>query len=167
MTQVSIIGIDPGLVHTGVVMTTFDEISRSISKASHTIEGKKHPLQVRQLLEGYGFLSPREQTHIFIETYRERGNVYATDDRMRKLVQRFAETLPTAVLVDNTGSRHIVKPALLKLLGLDEFPTTHHQDLQAAARILVYGALKTLELNALLSQVVQDHLDGNTWTVLD
>ena len=165
MTHVSIIGIDPGLVHTGVVVASFDEEMRQILIEYAVIEGDNHPKTTAETLEAVGY---RENlnTYAFIETYRERGTAYSTNPQMRKLVQDFADQFPKAVLVDNTGSKQVVKPHLLRLLGLEKFPATHHQDLQAAARILVYGALKDSLLNQLLSQVVRDHLDGQTWTVI-
>lgn len=165
MTHVSIIGIDPGLVHTGVVVASFNEEMRQILIEYAVIEGDNHPKTTAETLEVMGYRESLN-TYTFIENYRERGTAYATNPQMRKLIQRFEEQFPQAKLVDNTGSKHVVKPHLLRLLGLDKFPTTHHQDLQAAARILVFGALKRPALNQLLSQVVRDHLDGQTWTVI-
>ena len=165
MTQMTLIGIDPGIVHTGVVVASFDGEAQQILVEHIVIEGKGHPAATRAALESMGY-HQNPNTYLFIENYRERGTAYATNPQMRKLVQDFAEQFPQAKLVDNTGSKHVVKPHLLRLLGLDKFPTTHHQDLQAAARILVFGALKSSELNQLLSQVVRDHLDGQTWTVI-
>ena len=165
MTQITLIGIDPGIVHTGIVVASFDDVAQQILVEHVVIEGKNHPAAARAALESMGYYR-NPNTYSFIETYRERGTAYATNPQMRKLVQDFEEQFPQAKLVDNTGSKHVVKPHLLQLLGLDKFPTTHHQDLQAAARILVYGALKDALLNQLLSQVVRDHLDGQTWTVI-
>lgn len=165
MTHTTIIGIDPGIVHTGVVVASFDDEAQQILVEHIVIEGKGHPAATRAALESMGY-HQNPNTYLFIENYRERGTAYATNPQMRKLVQRFGEQFPQAQLVDNTGSKHVVKPHLLRLLGLDKFPTTHHQDLQAAARILVFGALKHPSLNQLLSQVVRDHLDGQTWTVI-
>lgn len=165
MTQITLIGIDPGIVHTGVVVASFDDVAQQILVEHVVIEGKGHPTAARAALESMGY-SRNLNTYKFIETYRERGTAYSTNPQMRKLVQDFADQFPKAVLVDNTGSKQVVKPHLLRLLGLEKFPATHHQDLQAAARILVYGALKDSLLNQLLSLVVRDHLDGQTWTVI-
>ena len=166
MTHTTIIGIDPGIVHTGIVALTFAVEARRLLVEHVVIEGEHHAQQARDELDQLGFRAGDKLTPTFIETYRERGTAYATNPQMRKLVQDFADMFPEAVLVDNTGSKHVVKPHLLRLLGLDKFPTTHHQDLQAAVRILVFGALKHPSLNQLLSQVVRDHLDGQTWTVI-
>ena len=165
MTHTTIIGIDPGIVHTGVVVLDLDPAARQMLEEHLVIEGDHHAKTAEEALEALGYRQD-QNVHTFIENYRERGTAYATNPQMRKLVQRFEEQFPQAKLVDNTGSKHVVKPHLLRLLGLDKFPTTHHQDLQAAARILVFGALKRPALNQLLSQVVRDHLDGQTWTVI-
>ena len=165
MTHTTIIGIDPGIVHTGVVILDLDPVARQMLEEHLIIDGDHHAKTAEEALEALGY---RENlnTYTFIETYRERGTAYSTNPQMRKLVQDFADQFQKAVLVDNTGSKQVVKPHLLRLLGLEKFPATHHQDLQAAARILVYGALKDSLLNQLLSQVVRDHLDGQTWTVI-
>ena len=165
MTQITLIGIDPGIVHTGIVVASFDDVAQQILVEHVVIEGKGHPAAARAALESLGY-HQNHNTYIFIENYRERGTAYATNPQMRRLVQDFASEFLRAELVDNTGSKHVVKPHLLRLLGLDKFPTTHHQDLEAAARILVFGALKSPDLNQLLSQVVRDHLDGHTWHVM-
>lgn len=159
----TVVGIDPGLVHTGVVVLDVDTVARRLTVQHAYFEGDSktvtgHADQVKQWLR-------TRVDHMFIESYRPRGNTYGTDEPMRRLLAEFRTTFPKATVLDNTGVKKVVRPPLLKVLGLHKFPTTHHQDLQAAARILVYGMLKDDELNALLTQVVSDHVDGRPWPV--
>lgn len=157
----TIVGIDPGLVHTGVVVLELLPNLGRIIVDHFTIAGDKHADQVVTELK-----ARRVNTkHIFIESYRERGTSYRTNPKMRELLADFRKRFPKASIIDNTGVKKIVGSELLKVLGLTDFPTTHHQDLQAAARILVYGMLKDDELNAMLTQVVTDFVDGRPWTI--
>lgn len=159
----TVVGIDPGLVHTGVVVLDVDTVARQLTvqyeyfaSDPKTLIG--HADQVKRWLR-------TRVDHIFIESYRPRGNSYATDPKMRELLADFRQRFPKAKVLDNTGVKKVVRRPLLEVLGLYKFPTTHHQDLQAAARILVYGMLKDDELNAMLTQVVSDHVDGRPWTI--
>lgn len=159
----TVVGIDPGLVHTGVVVLDVDTVARQLTVHYEffaddptTLIG--HADQVKKWLR-------TRVDHIFIESYRPRGNTFDTDPKMRELLSDFRQRFPQAKVLDNTGVKKVVRRPLLEVLGLHKFPATHHQDLQAAARILVYGMLKDDELNALLTQVVSDHVDGRPWPI--
>ena len=159
--MIRILGVDPGLVHTGTVLLEVEEAGRRLHVSSHVIEGDDS--HAEQLAAHLRDLPPLD--HIFVEAYRERGNSYGTDSPMRELLFQITAVVPRARLLDNTGVRKVVRPALLKKLGLDSFPTTHHQDLQAAARILVYGMLKKNDLNTILARLLAEDLDGDPWQV--
>jgi hypothetical protein len=54
----------------------------------------------------------------------------------------------------------------MELLGVWKFHTvTNHQDLRSAARIALYGMVKSETLNKVLYSVVDDHLVGRAWRV--
>jgi len=157
-----LVGVDPGLVHTGVVILRLDPKHHQLKVEHFVIEGDEHAFQVKALLKALGYKPHR----MWIESYRERGNTFGTDSKMRQLLTEFRAEFHEADILDNTGVKKVAKPQLLAVLGLHSFPTTHHQDLQSAARIMVYGALKDEELNRLLTQVLSDHLDGKPWEVV-
>lgn len=167
-------GIDPGLVDTGLVGLRFNTEARQIGVRHTIINGAGrtsfdiYTAVWSRMLESPASTSGTNgiQHSVFVEKYRERGTSYTEHAAMRELTSKLGTDLRDAKLVDNTGSKQVVKPALLELLGIRTFPTTHHQDLQAAARILVYGMLKATVLNGLLTDVVLDHLAGNSWEVL-
>ena len=81
---------------------------------------------------------------------------------MRAFEQELKRALPTAKLVDNTGAKKIVTRELMELLDVWKFPTTNHQDLQAAARIALFGALKDTGLNRALYNLTIKLLERST-----
>lgn len=156
MTSIAIIGIDPGIVDTGAVALHLTSNSVKWSTSFMRLPGED-PAAVR------GFVSNHQadQTHVFVERYRERGNVFNTHDKMRKLERDIKAAVPEAKLIDNTGVKQVVKIALLELFGLYKFPTvTHHQDLRSAAYIAFYGALKDDALNRILTEITINELEG-------
>ena len=156
-----LIGVDPGLVHTGLVILQIDTNQRRLLEKHWVIEGEDHSGQVQSLLSSMHYHEP----YLFVEKFRERGTGYRTNDAMRELLQEFKMRLTNPLIIDNTGSKQVVRQPLLQVLGLTDFPATHHQDLEAAARILVYGALKQPELNSIIAQIVIDYQDGKPWNI--
>lgn len=159
---ISIVGVDPGLVHTGCVKLDFDVRQRIIERQFVVIDG----LEIRELA-GWVRLNDTHVDHVFVEKYRPRHN-FSQDPEMLKAEGEIKRLLPKAELVSNTGIMKAVPLPLLQLLGLRDFPVgTHHQDLRSAARILVKGMMKKPGLNKLLASVVTDALDGNGWEMRD
>lgn len=153
--SITVAGIDPGLVHTGVVSMTFDRQAKSVHVQSHVIDGPDVHA-VRAVLDPGAV--------IFIEGYRPRSN-FSTDQRMVSAVTDFRRSLNGTVL-QNMGVKKIVKSPLMELLHVWKFDqVTHHQDLRSAARIALLGMLKDDHLNQLLTTVVADHLSGEDWHV--
>lgn len=158
--RLTVAGIDPGLVHTGIVVLDIYPSIKTIDRSTYVIEGEmSHALLVKEAL------APENPDHTFVESYRERATGYSTNTQMRKLMADLRKALPKAKVLDNTGVKKVVRRPLMELFGCTTFPTTHHQDLQSAARILLYGMLKDEELNGLATSVVRDHLAGQTWKV--
>lgn len=139
----TLIGIDPGLVHTGVVIMQFRP-DGDLHVAGHVFDGDKS-MDVVPLVSRY------KTAYIYIEAYRPRGNVYKQDERMKKLVNDLNSAIRRGKVLDNTGSKNVVSKELMEVFGVWYFAQkTHHQDLRSAARIAIYGALKDLELNQVL-----------------
>lgn len=157
------VGIDPGLVHTGCVVLTLLPDKRLIHVHSHVVVGPREQ-QVKDYLDPF-FNDNLPMDLVTIEGYRRRSN-FGTDPEMTAAIQRFKQALPKAQVLDNMGVKKVVTQELMELLGVWKFQQkTHHQDLRSAARIGIFGALKDERLNAVLSEVVADHLAGNSWRV--
>lgn len=163
-----IVGVDPGLVHTGAVLIRPLAHVRAIEIMHEAIAGPdaqaledwlaRTSLHQRPWTPGRGPM-------MFIEGYRQRSN-YGTNDKMIEAVMNFKKKFPFSRVMQNTGVKQVVRRPLMELLGVWSFSTpTHHQDLRSAARIGVYGALKSEVLNDLLFNIVNDHLAGRTWDV--
>jgi hypothetical protein len=172
MNPTLVVGIDPGLVHTGVVQLLFVPKVRKIKVSTEAVlsppqgsTGATAAELVRAwvLAQADGFATlPR---HIYIEGYRPR-SAFNSDARMTALVQEIRRLLPSSTVLMNTGVKKVVKRPLMEVLGVWKFSTvTHHQDLRSAARIALLGMLKQETMNRLLTDIVLDHLDGRPWDV--
>lgn len=157
------IGIDPGLVHTGVVSMEFSPGSKLITVRSEVFDGPDAEA-VAQWVEARRVIV-HKRPYIYIEKYVPRQH-FGTDEKMVKAEAAFTAALPKAKLIRNTGVTNIVTPRVLAMLDVWKFKTTtHHQDLRSAAKILLYGMLKEPMLNQLLADVVRDNLDGTPWEI--
>jgi len=158
MSVTHVIGIDPGLVHTGLVSMLFKADCRELVISDRVIDGP----DARAVLAAIPLNGVRPVK--FIEGYRSRSNFYG-DNKMVATVAEMAK-VTRATVVQNMGAKQMVRRPLMELLGVWRFATpTHHQDLRAAARIAIYGMLKDDGMNALVASVVRDHLDGRTWQI--
>lgn len=161
-TTVHVIGIDPGLVDTGIVFVTFNRKIKLITLQT-TVITRGTGKQVAAAVDGFIYSSP--DVFVFIEGYRSRSN-FSGDARMIGLVREIKNETGGKVL-NNTGIKKVVKTALLDILQMRRFSTlTHHADLESAARILVLGMLKDDKLNGLLSDIVKDYLAIKPWDVV-
>ena len=143
MSIITVFGIDPGLVHTGVVMYKIDTIKKVHRTEYAIIEGD----DPRTTAAWVHQRNRNGLASIFIEKYEDRGTVFSTHQPMRVFEQELVKRLPGAKLVSNTGIKKVVTEGLMALWDVWNFPTTNHRDLQAAARIGFYGAIKDDELN--------------------
>lgn len=160
MQTTHIVGVDPGIVHTGVVSMLFLPSMREVVVSHAVVQGTDVAATAGQIKL---FHAGRPDA-IFIEGFRPRSNLQHDKD-MLAAVSSMREATRGKVL-DNMGIKTVVKTPVLKLLGVWSFSTpTHHQDLRSAARIAVLGMMKDDQLNLLLADVVRDHLDGRTWDV--
>lgn len=159
MSVTHVVGIDPGLVHTGVVNILFDHVKHDITVIDRVVLGlKEQDIKDSIVLAG-------RWPHIFIEGYRPRSNL-APDRRMQEGVALIKKATGGRDL-DNMGIKKVVKQHTMELLGVWKFSTTtHHQDLRSAARIALLGMYKDVSLNRVVADVVRDHLEGATWNVV-
>ena len=151
MTITHVVGIDPGLVHTGLVRIRLDE-GLNLSSEQFVVDGTNAD-EVRDWAYSstYKGLTPS----VFVEKYRPRSH-YGADERMVKAERDFKVAMPKALLLSNTGIFKVVTQDLLELMGLWKFATaTHHQDLRAAARIAVLGILRSPATNRHLAEFVE------------
>lgn len=158
--SVTIVGVDPGLVHTGAVRVSFDQENRSIARECEVFEG----LAVEFVAE---WVNTTENRLVVVEKYRPRLKL-GPDPMMLSAEQALKQLVPKAVLLENMGVRKIVPPGLMQALGLWDFPIrTHHQDLRSAARIMLKGMVREHDLNSLIADVVVAHLSGKDWEIRD
>ena len=160
------IGIDPGLVNTGVVALRIYRDTCTVINIPRVIrhESNDHVKEVVDFLNTLDEIYPDSTKHIWIESYRERGTNYTTNTPMRELLARFKKALPKAIILDNTGIKKVVTDSQLTILGLKNFETTHHRDLESAARILVYGMLKNKKFNQVLYTIFYASYYLQAWT---
>lgn len=164
MTKVAhVVGLDPGLVHTGCVRMLFDYHRQTIRLSHEVVKG----LDIEGVSDWVNdYPGPSlPQPHVFIEGYRPRHNL-SSDTRMVAAVADMKRALPNSLVLNNTGVIRVVPTQLMQLLGVWDWPqSTHHQDLRSAARIALLGMMKNTRLNPVLSATVRDHLAGRTWEV--
>lgn len=161
MSVTHVVGVDPGLVHTGVVRLVFTTSTKRIDIAHEAIAG---PDAVK--VAKWAHAEAREcKPHVFIEKYQPRSH-FAGDARLVAAVAEMKAALPGSQVLLNTGVKKVVRKPLMELLEVWSFSTTtHHQDLRSAARIAIYGMLKDETLNRLISDIVRDHTEGKSWHV--
>ena len=157
-----VIGIDPGLVHTGVVSLLFDSDNRVVTVQPHVVDGPDAVATAAWIRSTH---LAHEKPYIFGEKYVPRQHLNS-DERMVKAEAQFLMTVPRVKWLRNHGVRTIVTQELMESLDVWRFSSvTHHQDLRAAARIALYGMCKVTVLNHVLADYTRDLLDGNPWVV--
>ena len=152
--MLQVFGVDPGLVHTGVVAMTFND--RMLVSHAHEVvvgcDAKDIVLAMTRLAHTVN------KSYTFVEDYRPRTNL-GTDRRMLQALADLKTLLPRATYLDNMGVKKVVREDLMKALDVWTWGTpTHHQDLRSAARIALLGMMKDDDLNALLYRSVSNQL---------
>lgn len=161
MKSVHVVGIDPGLVHTGVVLMIFHPHTREVVIDDLVLAGAQSSDAARIKM----FFGVTEEEHIFIEGYKPRSH-FDSDSRMTQLVNDLKRELKGSTVLNNMGILKVVKQPLMEALQVWNFKTkTHHQDLRSAARIALLGMMKDDNLNRLLADFMRDMLDGKPWDV--
>lgn len=160
MSVVHVVGVDPGLVHTGVVVLQFGTHGRKLAISHEVVDGPDAEA-VATWLTGQQLVKPL----VFVEAYRPRQNL-SSDQRMMRAEVELRHALRGASFLPNMGIKRVITRDLMDVVELWKFPTaTHHQDLRAAARIALLGMVKDAVMNTLLADIVRAHLDGRPWTI--
>lgn len=160
------VGIDPGLVDTGVVILRMDPDNKRWGVEYEVFKGFVNPSGHREVpTDGIiAYVNDYNTNHlpVYIEAYRPRSH-FQGDAEIGRAVNAL-KTIRGASTINNTGMKKVVTRGLLELLNMWRFSTpTHHQDLRSAAQVLLFGMLKSDEGNALLVELVEDHIAGITW----
>lgn len=160
MNVAHVIGIDPGLVDTGVVSMVFKPGLKTL-----LIEHTVLPGTDFSGLADWIYQSGRPCPTVFVEKYRPRLKL-DSDVRMVQAEQDLKRALPDAKFLQNMGIKRVIPQSLMEVFGVWSWPTvTHHQDLRSAGRIALLGMVKDTRLNAVTADVVRDHLAGKPWRV--
>jgi len=153
-----VIGVDPGLVHTGVVSLLFLPHHKEVS-VMHTL------VQGLDAAAVAAWVQTRGADKVYIEQYRPRQSL-SSDTRMVQAEQDLRREIPGARFLPNMGIKRVITEDLMRLLEVWKFTTsTHHQDLRSAARIALLGMVKNPDTNRALADVVEAHVNGKPWTV--
>ena len=156
-----IIGVDPGIVHTGVVLIRVLPHARSIEVWHEAVAGT-NTTAVRDWIYRHK-VEPKPP--VFIEAFRPRSN-FGHDQQMVTAVSEMHKALPGSTVLQNTGVKRVITQPLMELFGVWKFSTsTHHQDLRSAARIALLGAVKDETMNEIVANVTRDGIDGRHWPV--
>ena len=169
-----VIGIDPGVVHTGCVDLYFNRARTRFTVVHAVLSG----VDVGEVLSWVAdvcdtFRAPTDQRFVFIEDYNP-GNFVRENKKMSEALGRLkvampaSEETPVVRYVDNAGVNTLIPPSVQKVFRVDSFTTpTHHNDLVSAGKIALLGMLKDKDygLRGMLSLVVRDHLAHNYWDV--
>lgn len=168
----TLIGIDPGVKDTGLVVIRLDVEERTIGIKPHVFEDvtkiykgtfdikPSYLDDISQIVQNEEAENPR--TYKWIEGYMPRGYNVRQDQAMTNLVDATNHTLPGSVVVDNRGVKNIVTEDTMKLFHVARFNKgTNHADLKSAARIALRGGIdRPDDVNPVLAQYMIDHLIG-------
>lgn len=148
--EIRLTGIDPGIVHTGIVSVALFT-GAQIMYIQHRVLAGIDGRAIEDVIAEFTEEATRALT--FVEKYRPRSN-FNLDKEMIAGERTIKDHLPYARFINTTGIKTVVKPELLRRLQLDKFKTpTHHGDLVSAARILLLGALKEDDINERLATI--------------
>lgn len=162
--KTTIIGIDPGVVHTGCVALEFDSDARAIDVRYAVLSG----VNATQISDWIG----PDRGSIFVEDYNP-SNYAREDKKMSEAMGRLKAEIPPSDdpivrYIDNAGVNTLIPVAVQQCFGVFKFPvTTHHNDLNSAGKVALLGMLqdKGMVLRGLVSNVVLHELRHHPWAV--
>lgn len=158
-----VIGVDPGIVHTGVVMLEFDHDNTQLGIGHAVVDGPDAQATYDACHDLVGLRWP-DTVDVFIEKYRPRSG-FDTNQDMITANSTFKQALH-GKLMQNTGVKKIISRELMELFDLWSWPTpTHHDDLRSAARIAMLGMLLDKQLNRVIYDYVIASIEGKDWYV--
>jgi hypothetical protein len=161
LTVAQVIGVDPGIVDTGCVSMVFKPNLKTLHIEHIVIAGDDAPAVTSWVTHP----NRPSKRFVFVEAYRPRLKL-DSDQRMVQAESNLRQLLTDAAFLPNTGVKRVIPQQLMEVFGVWSWPTiTHHQDLRSAARIALLGMVKDTRLNAIMADVVRDHLEGRPWRV--
>ena len=154
--MLELVGIDPGLVSTGLVYIKLMPDKKEFVTMSHAIDG----MDAETVAQRAGLYSPAT---VFVEDYRPRNKLQQSLP-MVKGMALLQEALPKAKFLPNWGVTSLVTKPMLELLDLWRSTIwTNHNDIRSAARIGLLAGLKDREFNSALATLVEDSLSSTPW----
>jgi len=146
-----VFGIDPGIVHTGLVELNWDFHNRKLRVNARSVDGitEQSVIELQKRIEQRMW----RKSNIIVEEYRPKSH-FSTDTKMVEGQAMLKLHLPSAKIINNSGVKSIVTKELLQLLDLYDWPTTHHNDLRSAARIALLAMLRDERANNRLAEFV-------------
>jgi hypothetical protein len=161
LTVAHVIGVDPGIVDTGCVSLLFKPAFRTLEVEHIVIPGD----DATAVSDWVHHASRPPKQFVFVEKYTPRMKL-DSDQRMVQAEQNLRRAMPEAQFLPNMGIKRVIPQTLMEVFGVWSWPTvTHHQDLRSAGRIAMLGMVKDRQLNAVMADVVRDHLEGRPWRV--
>lgn len=176
MTSVTLVGIDPGVIDTGLVVISLNSQARTWQvrhKAYNRIArnvGQVVEFDLQALMDIVYYVDEELKASslvlIGVEGYRQRGKNQRQDQLMLALVQKLNNQLFGSQIVDNTGMKNVVTDATLRLFQVSRFPATNHADLKSAARVALKMGIMLDAVNPLIADFIWDNTEGNEpWTL--
>jgi hypothetical protein len=179
LTQLTLVGNDPGIKDTGAVALRLDTkaktwevhhqvwsdiTSRPVTNRNVIIIDPVFERQWKQFVKDEEDNAP---TFIGVEGYRQRGTNPKQDQEMLYMVQQIQKMIPGSIIVDNTGIKNVVTRDMLKLFGVARFRVnTNHSDLVSASRVALKVGISIPVLNAVLYQFILDNVEGEPWSLV-
>ena len=155
--SLQVFGIDPGIVHTGLVELNWDFHNQELRVNARSVDGitEQSVIELQKRIEQRRW----RKSNIIVEEYRPKSH-FSTDTKMVEGQAMLKLHLPSAKIINNSGVKSIVTKELLQLLDLYDWPTTHHNDLRSAARIALLAMLRDERANNQLAKFVEAALDN-------
>ena len=162
--SLQVFGIDPGIVHTGLVELNWDFHNRKLRVNARSVDGitEQSVIELQKRIEQRRW----RKSNIIVEEYRPKSH-FSTDTKMVEGQAMLKLHLPSAKIINNSGVKSIITKELLQLLDLYDWPTTHHNDLRSAARIALLAMLRDERANNRLAEFVGAALDNKAVIIVE
>ena len=163
--SLQVFGVDPGIVHTGLVELNWDFHNQELRITARSVDGitEQSVIELRRCIQRRMW----RKSNIIVEEYRPKSH-FSTDTKMVEGQAMLKLHLPSAKIINNSGVKSIVTKELLQLLNLyDWSTTTHHNDLRSAARIALLAMLRDERANNRLAKFVEAALDNKAVIIVE
>ena len=162
--SLQVFGINPGIVHTGLVELNWDFHNQELRITARSVDGitEQSVIELRRCIQRRVW----RKSNIIVEEYRPKSH-FSSDTKMVEGQAMLKLHLPSAKIINNSGVKSIVTKELLQLLSLyDWSTTTHHNDLRSAARIALLAMLRDERANNRLAKFVEAALNNKAAIII-